>query len=284
MPVVATSKATTPNEIRAGLSSADRGQKLSNRLPGPLRRLARSYSDWNWAWRTDVALRHRPVEDALRAAGYLGGGRPARIVDVGCGSQGGVAGYMPVRTIGVDLHFNVERIRRHPQVTPVVGSGLALPLADRCCDVAISMDTLEHLTPPARAALVRELFRVVRDRGLVICGAPCGSAARAAEERINAAYRARTGRDHPWLIEHLENELLTAEALQELLAAAAGQRFARFDLKMVPNTNLAVWERFQQERWLKHLHRPIYRLLWPWFRDRHEPPVYRQVCIVHGLT
>jgi SAM-dependent methyltransferase len=267
----------------AGLAETDRGQRLSNRLPGRLRFWARRYSDWNWSWRTDMALRHVPVVSALRNAGYMQPGRPVRILDVGCGSHGGLTSYAPLRTIGIDLYFNVGRIRRHPQVTPVLGSGLALPVANASFDAVVCLDTLEHLDSEAREALVTELFRVVRDDGLVIAGAPCGAAARSAEERVNAAYRGRTGQDHPWLIEHLSNELLTPEMIRDLMAETASHRYIHYELELVPNTNLVLWELLQRERWLSHLHRLVYRPLWPLIRDCHEPPVYRHICLVRGL-
>ena len=142
----------------SGLTEADRGQRLSGKLPAPLRRLARGYSDWNYGWQADIALRYVPVADALASRPPS---RPRRssetsevFLDVGCGSKGGVTSYVPVRTVGVDLAFNVGRIRRHPAVTPVVGSGLALPVADASVDVALCMDTLEHLSPAERTQLM----------------------------------------------------------------------------------------------------------------------------------
>jgi len=268
----------------SALSEADRGQRLSGNLPVPLRRLARRYSDWNYGWQADIALRYVPVADALT---YRPPSRPRRssetsevFLDVGCGSKGGVTSYLPVRTVGVDLAFNVGRIRRHPAVTPVIASGLALPVADASVDVALCMDTLEHLSPAERTQLIAELFRVVADDGLVIAGAPCGVEARRVEQAVNARYRQRTGSDHPWLAEHLEHEPLTPDGLTELMASTANRRFERFDLEMVPNTNLALWQRLQEQGPLAHLHRLIFQPLWPWLRDRHEPPTYRQVCLV----
>ena len=223
------------------------------------------------------------MQDALTQLGNWG-----RILDVGCGSKGGLASYVPVSTVGLDLWFNVGRIRSHPRVTPVVGSGLALPLPTCSCDVVLCMDTLEHLASQERPVLMDELFRVVSADGLVIVGAPCGPEARAAEQRINQRYRASTGQDHPWLVEHLANEPLTAESLRMMVLDAAQRRDncgivdRTWRVAMIPNSNLALWERFQRERWLRHVHRLVYGPLWPLLRDRHELPVYRQVCIAYS--
>ena len=118
---------------------------------GPAATLARRYSDWNYGWQADIALRYVPVAKYAgpprlpRSSETSEVGRMCRqtsevsedlggrgvILDVGCGSKGGVTSYLPLRTVGVDLAFNVGRIRRHPAVTPVVGSGLALPARRR---------------------------------------------------------------------------------------------------------------------------------------------------------
>jgi SAM-dependent methyltransferase len=264
---------------RPALATEDRGQRLSSRLPGPLRRLARRYADWNTGWHADIALRYVPVEAALRAAGILGR-EGVRILDVGCGSKGGVTSYVDVRTVGVDVSFNVERVARHPRVTPVIGSGLALPVMDGAFDAAVCMDTLEHLSSEERVQLAGELFRAVRGGGLVIAGAPCGREGRAAEVRINATYRARHGRDHPWLEEHLAYGPLSAEGLRELMMGAVAERHGAFRVALYPNTNLGLWERLQGETALRHVHRLLVRPLWPLIRTRHETPVYRQVCVV----
>lgn len=265
-----------------GLKDADRGQRLSRRLPGPLRGLARRYSDWNYAWQVDIALRYVPVEAALAEAGWLRGA--GLILDVGCGSKGGVTSYVPVRTVGVDLSFNEARVRRHPAVTPVVGSALRLPVADASVDVALCMDTLEHLSPPQRETLVAELFRVVRPTGLVIAGAPCGLKARAAEQVASARYQGRTGREHPWLAEHLMYPPMTTDGMRAMLADAAARRFVRYELRMTPNTNLQLWQLLQEQGALQHLHRPLFRPWWPYLRLQHDPPVYRHVCIVRDAT
>lgn len=265
-----------------GLKDSDRGQRLSRRLPGPLRRLARRYSDWNYGWQVDIALRYVPVATALAEGGWLGG--RATILDVGCGSKGGVTSYVPVRTLGLDLSFNEERIRRHPAVTPVVGSALRLPVADAAVDVALCMDTLEHLSPPDRVTLIGELFRVTRSGGLVIAGAPCGLKARAAEQVASARFQGRTGRSHPWLAEHLLYPPMPEAELRRMMDDAAARRFHRYELHMSPNTNLQLWQLLQEQGPLRHLHRLVFRPLWPALRLQHDPPVYRQVCIVRDAA
>jgi hypothetical protein len=142
------------------------------------------------------------------------------------------------------------------------------------------MDTLEHIAPPDRPTLLDELFRAVCSGGTVIVGAPCGEAARTAEQAIAARYQQRTGRPHPWLAEHLLYPPMTPFSLRALVAEAAARRFDRFELQMVANTSLRLWQALQDLAALRHLHRILFRPCWLYLRQLHDPPAYRQVCIV----
>lgn len=249
---------------------------------GPLAGLARRYQRWNWGWRLEIALRYQPVVDALAD-------RPGaqRILDIGCGSKGGLAAYLPRSVYGVDITFDLEQVRDHPLLTPVVASGLALPFATASMDAVICLDTVEHLPPADRRDLVAEMARVVRDDGLLIVGAPCGAAARQAEQQVAEEYRRRTGRAHPKLAEHLEHPVLLCDELIALAESAAAGRFGRYYSRIIPNVNLGVWLALRR---LFDLGRPIpgpahfQRLLRPLYplaaRRLHVEPTYRRVVIV----
>jgi len=252
-----------------------------------LRRLPKAYSRWNWAWRVDMGLRYEPLLSAIDSQG-LG---DARILDVGCGSRGGLASYLrrpTIATIGLDIHFRPEQVTAQRWMRPVQVSGTAIPLADGTFDLAVCLDTLEHLSAPERPQLLNELFRAVRDGGWVMVGAPWGMAARQYEEEINRLYRARTGRDHHMLSEHLEQELLTCEALEEAVRAAASRRFGDYQLRRQGNVNLELW---RQLRMLLFLGRPLpglgavqrflFRPLFPLLARRHHEPCYRQIFFVN---
>ena len=246
------------------------------RLVSPLTR----YQRWNWAWRMEIALRYQPIADALAA-------QPAglRMLDVGCGSKGGVTSYVFRPAFGVDVTFDRERLQDHPLLTAVAASGLALPFADACLDVVLCMDTLEHLTPAERLGVVTEMARVVRPDGLLIVGAPCGAAARAAEEEIARAFARETGRVHPKLGELLEHAMWSAADLQKLVAEAAAARFGAYRLRVVPNVNIGVWlfwrRLFDLGRplpGLTHLQRLALQPLYRWLAPRlHQEPTYRQI-------
>ena len=261
--------------LDAGRVQTGRLRRLG-RLAGPLAR----YQRWNWAWRLEIALRYQPIADALadRPAGL-------RILDVGCGSKGGVTSYVPRPAFGVDVTFDRERLQDHPLLIAVVASGSALPFADDSLDVVLCLDTLEHLTPADRRAVVMEMARVVAANGLLIVGAPCCEAARAAEEEIALAFTRQTGRVHPKLGEHLEHAMWSAADLQALVEEAAAAHFDAFRLRVVPNVNIQAWlflrRLFDLGRplpGLTHVQRLALQPVYPWLASRlHQAPTYRKI-------
>ncbi len=261
--------------LDAGRVRSERLQRLGW-LAVPLAR----YQRWNWAWRMEIALRYWPVTVALTA-------QPAalRILDVGCGSKGGVTTYAPRTAVGVDVTFDRQRLRDHPRLTPVAASGEALPFADASFDAALCLDTLEHLAPTARRAVVMEMARVLRPDGLLIVGAPCGAEARAAEERMAQEFQRQTGRVHPKLGEHLDHAMWSADDLQALAADAAAARFGRYELHSVPNVSVTTWLRLRRLfdlgrplPGLTHVQRLLLQPLFPWIAPRvHGAPAYRRI-------
>ncbi|MBK6433965.1 hypothetical protein [Candidatus Amarolinea dominans] len=98
-------------------------------------------------------------------------------------------------------------------------------------------------------------------------GAPCGEAARAAEEEIALAFTRQTGRVHPKLGEHLEHAMWSAADLQALVeeAAAAGS---------AANVNIQAWPRPGALPGLSAPLQPVY----PWLASRlHQAPTYRKI-------
>ena len=105
------------------------------------------------------------VADALRATSSSG-----RIVDVGCGRG---AMWPLVRTM-FDSYLGIDGVRydTFPRSVPLVRADLdgAIPLADASVDVALSVETIEHLENPR--AFVRELARITRAGGWIVISTP----------------------------------------------------------------------------------------------------------------
>jgi len=85
---------------------------------------------------------------------------------------------------------------------------------------------------------------------------------------------------------------MTPDGLRAMMADAAGRRFGRYELSLVANTNLQLWQLLQAQGALRHLHRALFRPWWPYLRRQHDHPVrrqhdhpvYRQVCIVRDIS
>ncbi len=117
----------------------------------------------------------RALLDAFAEMVRRGGG--GRVGDLGCG-PGFEASYLAERgldVVGVDLSPGMisEAQRRHggrAGLEFVVGSLLALPLADTSLSGAIAIYSVIHLDPGERDRAYREMARVVRPGGpLLLC-------------------------------------------------------------------------------------------------------------------
>jgi predicted SAM-dependent methyltransferase len=242
------------------------------------------YKRWNWAWTVPVAWRYEPVIAELKRHG----GERQRICDIGCGPRGGLSSYGGWRTIGVDLEFRPGFSSQFPAITPVTASAFDLPFATGSVKATTCLDVLEHLPRSQRASLVKEAFRVTCPDGLVFIGAPSGAAAREYEQRLNALFRSRTGRDHPWLVEHLAHEVITEDDLRHYVEDAAAHYMPGCGVRLIHNIDLAFWYRLTRISWLYPWSMQIQRLLFrPFFSflARHNgPPSYRLIVIAEGIS
>jgi SAM-dependent methyltransferase len=153
----------------------------------------------------DMYERHQAVRT------LLGEGRAGAVLDVG-GIRGSLAQFVPGAQV---VALNVDGTGDQQY------DGGTIPFAAGAFDVVVSLDTLEHVPPAARAQFVAECARVCR-RTLLIA-APYGSPGHGAyEARLDELYRAVHGEYHRWLHEHVVNGLPTEgelEARREALAA-----------------------------------------------------------------
>jgi SAM-dependent methyltransferase len=169
------------------------------------------------------------IDSALRYCAVIGllaeRYRPdLRILEVGSGS-GGVTAFLQHPVTGVDPAFERTADRKTRWLEPVAGSAEALPFPDRSFDAVLSVEMLEHVPPEGRERVLGELFRVVTPGGRLIVTFPADAVGERLDRRLNTAYRARFGEDHPWLAEHLANGLPSTDevrATAERTVAAAG--------------------------------------------------------------
>ena len=93
------------------------------------------------------------------------------LVDLACG--GGLmaphAARLGYRHVGVDVGEVGLRVARAHGVRPVVGSVLAVPLADGCADVVVAGEILEHVEDDV--AVLAECARLLRPGGTLVVDA-----------------------------------------------------------------------------------------------------------------
>lgn len=149
------------------------------------------------------------------------GPEPLRILDVG-DPFGTIAELFPDDvTVSLDLWFDrtVDELPRDGH-TPLIGSGYALPFADRSFDLVAAHDVLEHLPADRRAEFVAELLRV--SAGPVLVLAPfADERVRRSEQLVNGYFTARVGHSLPALDEHAAVGLPDLAALTGWLDARA---------------------------------------------------------------
>jgi 2-polyprenyl-6-hydroxyphenyl methylase/3-demethylubiquinone-9 3-methyltransferase len=98
-------------------------------------------------------------------------GPDALLVDLACG--GGLmaphVARLGYRHVGVDLGLTGLRLARDHGIAVVLGSVLAVPLADGCADVVVAGEVLEHVADHAQ--VLRECARLLRPGGTLVVDA-----------------------------------------------------------------------------------------------------------------
>jgi hypothetical protein len=173
----------------------------------------------------DYWLRYTHV---IRALDSISAGKCTSIVEVASGSRGGIAWALQEAKNGreiclVDYSADLLQDHRGGRAWRVCADGQHMPFADDSFDVAVSLDTLEHLPQSQRAYFLQELQRIAKCGVIVTC--PLQSAdgifqARDCDLRLAQIIAARRGTFPDWLREHLEHGHPTHEEVGELLPGA----------------------------------------------------------------
>lgn len=104
---------------------------------------------------------------------HLAGARPARVLDLGCGVGGFLAGLSELGecVVPTDLdRASLATCRERGFPLGVVSDGYALPFADGAFQLACLFDALEHIPDEGRA--LREVVRVLAPGGRVVVSVP----------------------------------------------------------------------------------------------------------------
>ncbi len=116
------------------------------------------------------------------------------------------------------------------------GDATKMTFPDDSYDVAVSFDTFEHIPKDLRRAFVAEASRVAKYAAIIAAPFEDNQKnVRHTEIKANDIYKLVTGKDHPWLQEHIEYGL-PDQTLIEKYIDELGLQFVK-----VPTNNLLLW-------------------------------------------
>ena len=206
----------------------------------------------------------------------LGQGRVKRVVEVASGGTGGIAWAMkgsPMEFCLVDQSPGLLRDSRGAKAKRVCANAWQLPFENNTFDVAVSLDTLEHLSHETRPQFLSELKRVASQAVILTCPAQSKDGlfrGRDADIRLLETIEHRGGAPPQWLQEHLQCGHPTVE---EILSSLPGAKIRAAE-------NCDAWVQYAESRlrilgWITAgiAHRKV-------LQRREEPPPYRRAVFV----
>jgi hypothetical protein len=221
----------------------------------------------------DYWSRYAPVIAAIDRIAPV---KVPRIMEVASGGRGGISWALGKRKVEVCLVDRSEHLVRDAlggKAMRVCGDGCRLPFADGYFDVAVSLDTVEHLPPAMRPAFLAELKRIARYGVVLTC--PLESAdgvfqAREFDLLLSDSIKKQKGVQPDWLREHLQQGHPRKDELLDLLPGA----------QVTGSENCTVWLRFAT----------LYQRLFVWplaglyyvifLRKKDVGPPYRRALLV----
>jgi SAM-dependent methyltransferase len=216
----------------------------------------------------DYWLRYQRV---IGAASAISRQEPLEILEVGSGRAGVALFIKPgaARVCMVDQAATNVLPRHSAEARYVRADACHLPFADASFAVVISVDTLEHIPRPARAAFLRELKRVTKEAVILTC--PLDSQdgrfqAGKADARLREELKEQNRRVPRWLDEHLQwGHPMVEEVAEEL----EGARIEGWQ-------NCELWRRFQVLQ-LRPFLWPVAGLFYLLALKKHDssPPYWR---------
>jgi SAM-dependent methyltransferase len=242
--------------------------------PGPGPDRGRGWKVWD----LDSELRYQPVVAALPQSDL-------DVCEVGSGPAG-LAEWTDRRVVGIDPGSDERHgsVQRPPNMRRLQGDGAHIPLPDRSVAAAVAVDTLEHVPPRIRPAVIEEMKRITASGGRIIIIGPAEAPAARGDRLVLERVTARGDREAivAWLTEHVENGL---PDVQDLITWIGADRVSKITVKGIYNMSLwytmhrAALEDFPEPRGWHRVH----HLTWAPFallaRRVHRGPFYRYLVV-----
>jgi hypothetical protein len=200
-------------------------------------------------WSIENAIRYMPIVRTMRRYGFMD-----QVTEIGSGSLG-ITPHLRRSVVGVDLRFDGPP---HPLLHRVEASALDLPFKSASLPCVVSTDMLEHIASEARSRAVSELIRVTRN--VLVLAVPVGERAESHDRELRDYYRTWNGEDYPFLSEHVENGLPSAEQVVHLIKRGIEESNRRASVHYVKNSNLRV-RRAIMRTWIRTRRRAD-RIVW----------------------
>ncbi len=152
-----------------------------------------------------------------------------KILEVGGGLRG-INAYLPDKfVVNVDINFPISKNMVKKGLYQIKGSAKSLPFKDNSFPVVVCVDTLEHISLEDRESVIKELWRVGRNK--IYLSFPVDETYGKWEQKLSRIYKLWKKSIPDWLLEHREKGLPKEESISKFLREN-GMAF-----KIIPNEN-----------------------------------------------
>jgi len=153
----------------------------------------------------DQYQRYKTIELLVEEIRNLTEIKPLKVLEIGANSHKNLSKFLQFDS----LYFSDISISGEVDVDPhfFIADATNMPeIADNSYDVTIALDVFEHVPHEKRECFIQEISRISRV-AVLMCFPFNTPHVLVAESRANSYYKSISGKDHPWLIEHISNGL-----------------------------------------------------------------------------
>lgn len=223
----------------------------------------------------ESALRYLPVVSVLNKH-HL---QNSKILEVGSGSLG-ITPYLQKPIDGVDIDFSGPQT---PLLYKIHGSSLNLPIRKNSYDVAICVDTLEHIEKENRQKAISEIINSAKKIAIIVV--PVGNFSEMQDKKLDAYFQKVFGKKNNFLSEHVKNGLPTTDEILVILDRVLTSLGKKAKISSFPLLNLKIREILMKtwisnNRYIYYLYLKGYLLLLPLLRLANWGNCYRRMFVV----